>query len=324
MKAASMLALIEHDMAEVETLLMSVTYSQVDMVTDIGQHLVQAGGKRLRPALYLISAKGLQKDVDPGRAILVAAAIELIHMATLVHDDVIDHASTRRGIPTANARWGNHPSVLAGDYLFAKAFALLSQANESRVVKELSDVVCSLCEGEILQASTAFLADQSEEDYSVRIAKKTADFLAASCQLGAAAAGMEDAAVQAMRRYGYLVGMAFQVTDDILDFTASATQLGKPVGGDLAQGIITLPVIRALEVSPHREELRAAIVAGDMSETVLSRCLAIVKDCDAIEYSYSKVQAQLQEAISQLPVSLDSEARRALMAVADFVGFRKF
>ncbi|EGO64391.1 polyprenyl synthetase family protein [Acetonema longum] len=321
---AAALALIERDMAEVETLLMSVTYSQVDMVTDIGQHLVQAGGKRLRPALYLISAKGLQTDTGLDQAIVVAAAIELIHMATLVHDDVIDHASTRRGIPTANSRWGDHPSVLAGDYLFARAFALLAKTNDNRVMKELAEVVCSLCEGEILQANSAFLADQSEDDYAMRIAKKTADFLAASCQLGAMAAGMEAAAVQAVRQYGYLVGLAFQVTDDILDFTASAPQLGKPVGGDLAQGIITLPVIRALEVSPHREELRMAIVARDMSDPVLNRCLAIVRDCDAIEYSYSKVQAQLREAIAGLPASLAPEAQRALVAIADFVGLRKF
>lgn len=313
--------IVNDDLMAVEEQLYSIIQSPVDLVNDIGRHLVQAGGKRLRPALYLLCARGgvpKQAELTP-----IAVAIELIHMATLVHDDIIDNAATRRGRPTANARWGNHSSVLTGDYLFAKAFSAAMVA-EKNMLKILTDVICNICEGEIVQLKESFNAEQDEADYRHRIAQKTADFIAASCELGAISGGLDEKSVLQVREYGYALGMAFQITDDILDITASAEQLGKPVGNDLRQGIVTLPVIYALKNSPHSDELRSIIINQNMSDDDVKRGLEIILQTDAVEYSYGQVNTYLQHARNILPVTLNRPVRESLLAVADFVGLRKY
>lgn len=313
--------IVSEDLVAVEKELYSIIQSPVDMVNDIGVHLVQAGGKRIRPALYLLCARG----GVPNQAELLpmAVAIELIHMATLVHDDIIDNAATRRGRPTANARWGNHSSVLTGDYLFAKAFSAIILARKN-MLKILTDVICNICEGEIIQLKEAFNANQTEADYRLRVAQKTADFIAASCELGAIAGGLDEKSVIRVREYGYALGMAFQITDDILDITASAEQLGKPVGNDLRQGIVTLPVIYALKNSPRSDELRNIIINQKMSDDEVKRGLEIIHQTEAVEYSYGQVHTYLQHARNSLPATLNSSVRESLFAVADFVGLRKY
>ncbi len=313
--------IVSEDLVAVEEELYSIIQSPVDMVNDIGVHLVQAGGKRIRPALYLLCARG----GVPNQAELLpmAVAIELIHMATLVHDDIIDNAATRRGRPTANARWGNHSSVLTGDYLFAKAFSAIILARKN-MLKILTDVICNICEGEIIQLKEAFNANQTEADYRLRVAQKTADFIAASCELGAIAGGLDEKSVIRVREYGYALGMAFQITDDILDITASAEQLGKPVGNDLRQGIVTLPVIYALKNSPRSDELRNIIINQKMSDDEVKRGLEIIHQTEAVEYSYGQVHTYLQHARNSLPATLNSSVRESLFAVADFVGLRKY
>ncbi|SMC78069.1 polyprenyl synthetase family protein [Sporomusa malonica] len=314
--------IIQEDLVAIEKELYSIIQSPVDLVNDISVHLVQAGGKRLRPALYLLCARG----GTPNQAELLpmAVAIELIHMATLVHDDVIDNAATRRGRPTANARWGNHSSVLTGDYLFAKAFSAVTLGTEKNRLKILTDVICTMCEGEIVQLKESFNPDQDEADYRLRVAQKTADFIAASCELGALSGQMDEHDVAQIREYGYAIGMAFQITDDILDFTASAEQLGKPVGNDLRQGIVTLPVLYALKNSPYRDELRGIVVKQAMSDNDVKRGLEIVHATEAVEYSYGQVNSYLQHARNVLPLALNSTVRESLLAVADFVGLRKY
>lgn len=317
-----MFSMVQNDLALLEEELLSVIHSPVDLITDISDHLVQAGGKRLRPALYLMCARngnGELADIMP-----MAVAIELIHMATLVHDDVIDNAMTRRGRPTANAQWGNQLPVLTGDYLFAKAFSLVATHVDNTRLKVLTDVICSMCEGEIIQNRDSFNPEQLEPEYLVRIAKKTADFIAASCELGGLSAGLSAEDVQAVREYGYDIGMAFQITDDILDVTASSEQLGKPAGNDLRQGIITLPVIYALEKSPDKEELRKIVVTRDMSEEMVKRGLAIIHATEAVEYSYSRVADYLAKARQVLPGTLTEDIRQSLGAVTDFIGLRKY
>ena len=315
--------MVQDDLVAVEQELYSIIQSPVDLVNDIGVHLVQAGGNRLRPALYLLCANGggshSRKEQLP-----LAVAIELIHMATLVHDDVIDNADTRRGRPTANARWGNHSSVLTGDYLFAKAFSTIAISTDSRMLKILTDVISTMCEGEIDQLRQAFNPDQDEADYRLRVAQKTADFIAASCELGALTAGMDERDSVQVREYGYAIGMAFQITDDILDITSSAEQLGKPVGNDLRQGIVTLPVIYALKHSAEREELRSIVVKQKMTDDDVKRGLDIIHNTEAIEYSYAQVGKYLEHARNILPATLSSPVREALTAVADFVGLRKY
>lgn len=313
--------IVSEDLLAVEKELYSIIQSPVDLVNDIGVHLVQAGGKRIRPALYLMCARG--GVPNQAQLLPMAVAIELIHMATLVHDDIIDNAATRRGRPTANARWGNHSSVLTGDYLFAKAFSAIILAQKD-MLKILTDVICNICEGEIVQLKEAFNANQNEADYRLRVAQKTADFIAASCELGAISGGLDEKSVIQVREYGYALGMAFQITDDILDITASAEQLGKPVGNDLRQGIVTLPAIYALKNSPHCDELRNIIINQNMSDDEVKRGLEIIHQTDAIEYSYGQVYAYLQHARNILPVTLNSSVRESLLAVADFVGLRKY
>lgn len=310
-----------NELAIVEKELASVIVSQEDTVTDIGSHLLRAGGKRLRPALFILCAKSKGAETA---GLPVAVAIELIHMATLVHDDVIDGAATRRSLPTANARWGNHVSVLTGDYLFAKAFSLIAANAGAEALTVLTDSICAICEGEISQASDLFNPQQTEEAYLSRIGKKTAVFIAASCELGAMAAGLPAAEVSALREYGHAIGMAFQITDDILDVTASAEQIGKPAGNDLRQGVLTLPVIHALVSSPQRGELAELIGTKELSATDVARGIAIVRETDAVEYAYGRVSQYLAAARGVLPASLSGEVRAALVAIADFVGLRKY
>lgn len=313
---------VKSDLIQLEAELLSVIHSPEELITDMSQHLVEAGGKRLRPALYFMCAQNRVCDSD--KLMPIAIAIELIHMATLVHDDVIDNSAIRRGRPTANSCWGNHSSVLIGDYLFAKAFSLVATKVSNQMLKVLTDVICSMCEGEINQNRSTFNADQSENDYLGRIAQKTADFLAASCELGALAADLSDREVEAFREYGYSLGMAFQITDDLLDITSSSEELGKPVGNDLRQGIVTLPVIYALQHSVHRDELKEIVQTANMPEEKIKRGLEIIHETDAVEYSQNKVADYLQKARDVIPDSVELEHKEAFIAVADFIGLRKY
>ncbi|VBB06265.1 polyprenyl synthetase [Lucifera butyrica] len=313
---------VQQDLMVLEELLASVIHSPVNLITDIGQHLVQAGGKRLRPALYLLCAK--QQNGQPERMLPMALAIELIHMATLVHDDVVDHSATRRGIPTANACWGNHISVLTGDYLFAKAFSTVAESDTGAMLKVLTGAICSMAEGEIIQIQSLFQPDQSETDYLERIGKKTAEFIAASCELGGMTAGLNEVDIMALRTYGHALGLAFQITDDILDLTQTSKQLGKPAGNDLCQGVITLPVIYALQTSRERETLRQIIIDKDLSAGKLAQALTLIRATGAIEACYQRVGEYLQQARNILPLSLAPAVRQELIAVANFVGLRKY
>lgn len=322
MRNSSIFAMVAGDLALVEAELLNAIQTPVEMLSDISAHLTKAGGKRLRPALYLLCAK--QGPTTGSDKISVAVAIELIHMATLVHDDVIDNAATRRGIATANTQWGNHASVLSGDFLFAKAFSMVAAKGNSDVLKILADVVCSMCEGEIIQIKESFNADLLEADYYGRIAKKTADFIAGSARIGAITSKMSPTDIQALHQYGYALGMAFQITDDILDFTSSAQQLGKPAGNDLRQGIITLPIIHALRDRTSGQQLKELILQRKMNEADIKQGLAIIHNAGSIEYAYNQVAQYLQRAREALPQSLDSSVRTALLEVADFVGIRKY
>ena len=188
----------------------------------------------------------------------------------------------------------------------------------------LTDTICTICEGEIRQNQDVFDPKQTEDAYISRIGQKTAEFIAISCKLGATVAGLESKDAELLYNYGYYLGIAFQMTDDILDITATAEQIGKPAGSDLRQGIITMPVLYALEHSSCKDELKNIILAKDMSNSNIDRCLAIVKETCAIEYSYQQVESYLQRAQGSLPVFVAGEVRKDLQEVADFVGLRKY
>lgn len=322
--ANKMFDLIKNDLSQLELALQQAATAQEKIITEIGSHLVASGGKRLRPAIYFLAARCGQ-DFDLRKAMPLAVALEMMHMASLVHDDVIDSADTRRGAVTANAKWGNQISILAGDYLFAKAFALVAENNYSkRVDRQLARLICDLSSGELIQNKEIYKASCDVQEYYERIAKKTANFIAIACQLGGDVAGLSEEYIQALYDFGYNVGMAFQLTDDLLDLTSDDATLGKPAGNDIRQGIVTLPAIRVLEVSPDRDELHAIVTDKNMTDAMLQRALEIVRASDGIEFTKNKVEEFLQAAVDVLPQEMPEEIRDSYRMVVSFVGGRKY
>lgn len=321
-----MFDVIQADLEVLESVLEETVVSETALVTHIGTYLISSGGKRLRPALFLLAARG-GVAFERERAMPIAAALELIHTASLVHDDVIDEADTRRGAATTNTKWGNQIAILSGDYIFARAFKLVAEHGYPSIVYEkLAQLVCTLSEGEILQDHSAYQIPEGEAVYYERIRKKTADFLENCCELGAFIGGMCVADIERMALYGHAIGMAFQITDDLLDLRQTSEHIGKPAGRDLAQGYVTLPVIRALSVldAPERAELAALITNPQMAETEVARALALVRMTDGIDYAQEKADEYLVRAKDALPASLDAQIRETCLTAADFIGHREF
>lgn len=320
----SMFDVIEEDIQALNEGLIEAVSSPVDLVTEIGTHLVTAGGKRIRPALCLLAAHG-GSAYSLQQVLPLAEALELIHTASLVHDDVIDDADTRRGSITANAKWDNQIAILSGDYIFARAFGLIAEGQYgSHVSRRLAELVCNLSVGEIIQDHTVYQAVRDLDNYYSRIQKKTADFLEICCELGAYVSGMEEQDVKKLAEYGHCIGMAFQITDDLLDILQTSEQIGKPAGNDIRQGIVTLPVIHALNVSEEAAELERIVTDPDMTDEMVSRALAIVKETDGIEIAKAKADEYLDRARAVLPDNLSAEIREAFVMVADFIGDRDF
>lgn len=320
----SMFDVIQEDIEKLNEGLIGAVSSPVDLVTEIGTHLVTAGGKRIRPALCLLAAHG-GPSYSLERLLPLAEALELIHTASLVHDDVIDEADTRRGCITANAKWDNQVAILSGDYIFAKAFGLIADgAYGNYVSKRLAELVCNLSVGEIIQNHTVYQAVKDLDNYYNRIQKKTADFLEICCELGAYVGGFSQEEVRRLAEYGHCIGMAFQITDDLLDILQTSEKIGKPAGNDIRQGIVTLPVIHALNVSADAEELEKIVTDPDMTDEMVARALAIVKETDGVEIAKAKVEEYLDRAREVLPDNLAPEILEAFVMVADFIGDRDF
>lgn len=318
MNIKSLFSPVEAELAAVERELGKVVSSPEALLHNIGIHLLQAGGKRLRPALFLLCAKNGAAE----EALYLATAIELIHMATLVHDDVIDVAATRRGKATANVIFGNHSAVLTGDFLFATAFSLVAQYSGVDRMKILTKAICVMCEGEMFQKRDLFKMDQTFEVYFHNINCKTADFIAASCELGALVGRFSEDDVAALREYGYSIGMAFQITDDLLDVAATMEEIGKPTGNDLKQGVWTLPVLYSMR---RDEEIRRRLAKKDkLTDDDLSIVLKRVRASGALEYSAGEVEKYLTRARCVLPKSLSGEVRDSFMTITEFIGKRKF
>ena len=315
---------IKRDLEQLEDELLAAVDSPVDIVQEIGEHLVSAGGKRIRPALCLLAAHG-GPDFELKRLLPLAASLELIHTASLVHDDVIDEAGTRRGVPTANAKWGNQISILSGDYIFAQAFRLVSAKDYGNYIyHRLAELVGDLSTGEIIQNRQVYMASRDVEDYYNRIRKKTADFLEICCELGGVVSGMPKEKTKRLAEYGHCIGMAFQITDDILDIEQTEEKIGKPAGNDIRQGIVTLPVIRALNESPDREELERIVTDSDMTDEMLERAISIVKASDGVDFAKARADEYLQRAREALPEDLPEDIREAFLMVADFIAERDF
>lgn len=314
----SVFADIAADLSDVEQYLTQILSEGPQTVREVALHLLEAGGKRLRPALVLLGAKFGNYSYETARP--VAAAAELIHMATLVHDDVIDRAELRRGRPTVHAKWGEQTAVLTGDYLFAKAFALLSEVRVTRVVGIMADVVFRMCSGEIAQNVAARdHAMPNEEQYLDRIAQKTALFIAESCRLGAIASGAGPDAEQALYDYGYSMGMGFQIVDDLLDLTAEPKMFGKRIGSDLRAHVITLPVIHGLKESVRRTELMTIAERAEVTGESVATVREILDASGSFGYAEELAARFIAQAKDSLSGLRDRAAKASLLTMADFV-----
>lgn len=314
---------ITKELQLVEKELGAVVNTPNPFITETSTHLLNAGGKRLRPALCLFGAKFYNFDMH--RLLPLATALELIHMASLVHDDVVDASLTRRGNPTVKAMSGNKISTHIGSYLFARSLILLARYENTPLISiALANTSVNMGEGEIQQIAASFDVKQNLKDYLYRINRKTAMLIAVSAQLGAVACGAPKSIYYPLYRYGHGVGMAFQITDDILDMVADQRELGKPIGSDLRQGIITLPVIYALGSARQKDRLKELVAKPDKGEDELQEAISIITGSGAIERSFKlvgKYISKAKQALTELP---DLPTRLTLSLAADFVGIRKY
>lgn len=294
--------------------------SEVVLINQLGAYVVQAGGKRLRPVALLLAARACQPNqnsVDQNQALL-AAIIEFIHTATLLHDDVVDESSMRRGKETANEVFGNAASVLTGDYLYSRAFQMMVEVDSMRVMEILSRTTNQIAEGEVMQLINMGSADTTEEQYLQTIQSKTAILFEAATQLGAVATKQSVEVEQALASYGLHLGTAFQLVDDILDYTADAEEMGKNVGDDLAEGKPTLPLIHAISQSSGAEAdlLRQAIT--NASRDNLDKVLHIIERTNSLAYTNRKAQEQSAAAIAAISILPDSPYKQGLESLASF------
>lgn len=282
-----------------------------DPVHTVVSHLFNAGGKRIRPLLVLAAASF--KAADPKTLIDAAAAIELVHMASLIHDDVIDEAATRRGRATINHKWDNLTAVLAGDYLFASAFNLLTTNKNFEVLESLTHSIRLMCEGEINQSAQTFNYEQSETDYFVNIYKKTACLFATSCLAGALTAGLPRAQVNLLEKYGLYLGYAYQILDDILDIVAQPAELGKPVGSDLKNGILTLPVLKLLQDEAYATSLKQLFDQRHLTPAEVSQIVGyLTRSRDGISYALKRLTQMVEYAQQSLQALPATAARLAI------------
>jgi heptaprenyl diphosphate synthase len=320
MKLNRIYSFLKTDIDQIEKELETAIESDSRLLNQASLHLLQAGGKRIRPVFVLLSAKFGDYDIDSVKN--AAVALELIHMASLVHDDVIDDAELRRGKPTIKSQWDNRIAMYTGDYIFARGLEYMTHIKNPEAHQILSHTIVELCKGEIAQIKDKYRCDQNLRDYLLRIKRKTALLIAVSCQLGAIASGAPEEVHRRLFRFGYNVGMSYQITDDILDLTASEEELGKPAGSDLWQGNITLPVLYAMEDPVLRANIER--VSEDTPAEKMKEVIAAILASDAIERSHRVSRMYLDKALEDLEQLPHNRVKKTLKNVANFIGKRKY
>jgi octaprenyl-diphosphate synthase len=312
-------ALVGDDLAAVENEIRRELNSPVALIQEMGGYIAGAGGKRLRPILLLLAAR-LAGYHGP-RAVRLACVVEMLHTATLIHDDVVDQAPLRRGRPSANAQWGDDASVLVGDHLYSKSFAMLVVDNDRAIMETLARATVSMTEAEVFQLQLKRSGMTAEPDYVRIITQKTASFISACCRIGALLGGCPPAQTEALTRYGLDIGVAFQISDDSLDFVADQERLGKAVGADLREGKRTLPLIAMLERvrATEAERVRALLRRRALEPAEIEEIRRLVLEHDGVEYARMRAHAYAQAAKADLDVFPASEERETLVLVADFV-----
>jgi geranylgeranyl pyrophosphate synthase len=302
------------DLTRVEHALRRSVEAPDAFLTEVAGHLISAGGKRLRPALVLTAAYTVDPDAAgrpaPEDCVMGGVSVELVHLGSLYHDDVMDEALTRRGVESVNARWGNLVAILAGDFLLAKASEIAASLG-TEVAGLLAATIADLCEGQVRELTKIFDVARSEEAYLDAIAGKTAALMAASCRIGALTAGLPRDQVEALTTYGHRLGMVFQIVDDVLDVVATDEQLGKPSGNDLVQGVYTLPVIRAMAGAPDL----ASLLGAPLDDATMNKARDLVRSNGAVPAALSVAStyaAEAEEALVKLPDNAGVDALRSL------------
>jgi octaprenyl-diphosphate synthase len=317
--AREILDLVQTDLEKVERVIGLESVASVDAVTTIGRYLQASGGKRLRPILVLLSARLVGEINDA--AVRMAAVVEMIHTATLVHDDVIDTARTRRGRPSTNAIWGNHTCVLSGDWLYMQAFQIALRERNFHVLDLLISLTQMMVEGELFQLERLRKIDITEADYMELVDRKTASLFSACARLGALTTGADEATETRLGEFAWNLGMAFQLVDDVLDFTSRESVLGKPVGNDLREGKVTLPLIYALADAPQSDkQLVETVLAEENYESVpFSQILRVIDERNGVARARERATSFIDKANAIIAEFPDSPYRRALAAVAELI-----
>ncbi len=312
-------ATIEPDLEIVDREFQRRATSGLEILNAAAAHAMSSPGKRLRTALTLISGKLFTYRFD--KLLPLSIAFEMTHLATLVHDDIIDQATTRRGIPTVNARYGEPVSILLGDYLFARTAGLIADVQDFRIDRLFSETVATVCEGTIIELLSARRMDTSEERYLERVNRKTACLIAACCKGGATVGGASDEQIELMNDYGVSLGIAFQIIDDVLDYTGSDQSIGKPAGNDLRQGVVTLPLIYALrnEHNGRIEQVQRLLASEAPGEDDVAAVVRWVNATPAIQESLEVAREYAMRAKSLLARFPSSSDRATLEEVVDFV-----
>ncbi len=319
LSAKDIFDLIQDDLQRVEREISTESVASVEAVTAIGHYLQASGGKRLRPALLLLSAR-VAGNCGPG-AIRLAAVVEMIHTATLVHDDVIDAAETRRGRPSTNTRWGNHTCVLAGDWLYMQAFQMALRERSFPILDLLIGLTQAMVEGELLQLERIGRIGINEADCIELVDRKTARLFSVCARIGALVGDGSPAAEERLSEYAWNLGMAFQLVDDMLDFTAREKTLGKPVGGDLREGKVTLPLVYALEQArpEERRDIETILRERSYESVPFARVLELIERHNGIQRVRARARTFTQRARAIMAEFPESSGQRALMSVTDLI-----
>jgi geranylgeranyl pyrophosphate synthase len=315
---------VKPDLAKVESQLSSVSKVDFPHLAKLLSYIL-SGGKGIRPALTLLSGKLYHYDL--GLLLPMATAVELMHTATLVHDDAIDNSPLRRGQPTINRLWGEDRAVLLGDYLFAKAGEFAAATGNLRVIRLFSQTLQIISRGELAQTFDAFKLEQTRDHYLERISSKTASLFSLATESGAVLSQAPEESTRILKEYGYNLGIAFQVVDDILDFTGTEKEMGKPIGSDLAQGTLTLPAMLLLESYPKNNPVEELFSNRDMAEAekqkIVKQAIELVRTPSIIKQCYELAAEYCAKACSRLKLLPDSPSRKALKELADLVISRK-
>lgn len=315
-----MYSFLNSDINIIEKMLEETIKPESLLLKQASLHTLQAGGKRIRPVFVLLAGKFGRYDIEVMKN--VAVALELIHMASLVHDDVIDDADLRRGQPTVKAKWDNQIAMYTGDFIFALSLELMTCIKKPSAHKILANTIVEVTIGEIKQIKDKYRFNQNLRDYLRRIKRKTALLIAASCQLGAIAADVEESLQKKLYLFGYYVGMSYQIIDDILDFTSTEEKLGKPAGSDLIQGNITAPALFAMENAEIRSKIEKVNLHMELKD--IEEIISLIKKSGAIEKSTHLSDQYLKKALELLEEFPDHKVKKTLRDIAKYMGRRKY